>query len=67
MCRVETENVTEEKQSSPWIDPTKINEICEIIRQHFVGATTRPARRVEEVVKEAYEFVDDVYGRDAAI
>ena len=57
----------QEKRSMPWIDPEKIDEICDIINKHFVGATTRPARQVEELVREAYEFVDEVYGIDAAI
>ena len=55
------------KQSSLWIDPEKVKEICEIIDQHFIGATTRPTRQLEELVKEAYEFVDEIYGIDSAV
>ena len=44
----------EVKQSRPWIDPGKIKEICEIISQYVISATTRPTRQVEELVKEAY-------------
>ena len=57
----------EMKQNSPWIDPEKVKEICGIINEHFIGASTRPARQVEELVKEAYEFVDEIYGIDAAV
>lgn len=57
----------EVKQGSPWIDPTKVEEICDIINHHFIGATTRPTRQVDELVKEAYECVDDIYGIEAAV
>ena len=66
-AELEPPDSEEVKQSSPWIDPEKVKEICEIISQHFIGATTRPTRQVEELVKEAYEFVDEIYGIDAAV
>ena len=66
-AKLEPPDSEEVKQSSPWIDPEKVKEICEIISQHFIGATTRPTRQVEELVKEAYEFVDEIYGIDAAV
>ena len=66
-AELEPPDSEEVKQSSPWIDPEKVKEICEIISQHFIGATTRPTRQVRELVKETYEFVDEIYGIDAAV
>ena len=51
----------------PKIDPVKIAEIALTISRHFVGVTALSADHIEALVKESYQYVDEVYGVETAV